>query len=115
MTFNDLEIPGPDTMLQTWHNKRYVISGDPYDEETIRALREDQNVFQVYDRLNQSVSCKIWTTKTFDEFVKWFLHNEASKVPFFISHKFITHEGRTCNLGEANPGSKPSERYNDTF
>jgi len=69
MTFSDLEIPGPDTTFQTWHNKRYVISADPYDEDTIKGLRHDQNVFQVYDRLNQSVACKVWTTRTFDAFV----------------------------------------------
>lgn len=115
MMFNDLDIPDVAVQLKVWHNKRYVITADPYDEETIEAIRTNKNVFQVFDRHNQSVNCKVITTKTFDKFVEWFLQKETSRVSFFISRKFITNEGRTCNLGEANPGSEPSKRYNDTF
>jgi hypothetical protein len=115
MNFNDLEIPGSPVVFKTWHNKRFVISADPYDTDTILARAENKNVFLVYDKHNQSVSTKVWTNKVFEDFVKWFLKSESSQIPFFVSHKFINNEGKTCNLGEANPGSEPSKRYNDTF
>lgn len=95
--------------------KRFIITTDPYDPDTIAALAEGKNVFIVYDRLNQKISTKMWTRKTFSEFVDWFLKDEKSKIPYLISTKFINEHGRPCNHGEINPGSKPFERYNDTF
>jgi len=122
MNFGDLELPEPpdylnkeDRKVRTVDSKRYVIGCDPYDPDTIVAVASGMNVFIVYDKHTLSVGTKVWTKKTFEQFIEWYLKDTTSQVPYLISTKFINKDGKTCNIGETNPGSAAFERYNDTF
>src|SRR5687767_5742565 len=72
MDFSELHVQEPaekEEKRRTVQNKRYVITCDPFDKDTIAAKVYGTNVFIVFDRLHQSVSTKIWTKKNFSDFI----------------------------------------------
>lgn len=82
-------------------SKRYIIGSDPFLQNG--SLK---NVFTIYDKATMSVTLKIKTKKSFNEFVEDITKKnnndirtwKLSKREYNLSHKFITNDGAAVRV-----------------
>lgn len=72
--------------------KRYVVTYDPVDEDTIKARQDGIFVYVIFDKLHSKPSTKVWTKKPFDDFVTKFVGTDVVR-DVLVSNKFIGKDG----------------------
>jgi len=83
--------------FRSHQDKRYVIGCDIMDEDTILARTVGMNVFIVFDKHNMRTHAKVWTKKTMDEFIPWYITKHENLNSYVVSRKFIDENG---NIGK---------------